>query len=90
MAQIMKEKKHQGMTAKRASGNYLIKITRLNPDGTRDYLNMLETNKIESAKRSAASYSREAGIYATIFDTFNHGAALYQYFQGHKVAAVSE
>ena len=73
----------------RKSGNYLIKITRLNADGTRDYLNMLECDRIESAKRTAASYSRESGVYATIYDTFNAGTAIYQYRDGRKVAEVT-
>jgi hypothetical protein len=74
----------------RKSGNYQIKITRLNPDGSRDYVNMLECDRIESAKRQAAQWSREPGLYATIYDTFNGGAAIYQYTQGHKVAEVTQ
>ncbi len=71
---------------KRNSGNWMVKITRLNADGTRDYINMLEFPKIESAKRTAASYSREYGIYATILDVFNHCEPVYQYHGGHQVA----
>ena len=71
---------------KRKSGNWMVKITRLNVDGSRDYLNMLEFDKIESAKRAAANYSREPHVYATILDTFNGAGAVYQYFQGHQVA----
>lgn len=71
---------------KRKTGNWMVKIVRLNQDGTRDYVNTLETATIESAKRQAATWSRESGIIATIFDVFNHCAAIYQYRNGHKVA----
>ena len=67
----------------------MVKITRLNADGTRDYINMLECTTIESAKRTAASYSRESGIYATILDVFGGGGAVYQYVKGRKVAEVT-
>lgn len=75
---------------KRKSGNWLVKITRLNADGTRDYIRMIELTTIESAKRTAACYSRESGIYATIIDVFDHGQAIYQYVNGHKVAEVAQ
>ena len=75
---------------KRKSGNWLVKIVRLNGDGSHDYLNMLEFDSIDSAKRSAANYSRENGIYATIFDTFNNGIAIYQYHKGRKVAELAK
>ena len=75
---------------KRKSGNWMVKIVRHNADGTRDYINMTEHTSIESAKRMAANYSREASIYATIYDVFNHGTAIYQYVNGHKVAEVTD
>lgn len=71
---------------KRRSGNWMVKITRLHADGTHDYLKMIECTKIDSAKRTAASYSRESGIYATVIDVFDGGQVIYQYVNGHKVA----
>ena len=76
-------------TTKRKSGNWMVKITRLNADGTRVYVKMLECDKIEVAKIVARSHSRESGIYATIIDVFNHGQAIYQYVNGRKVAEVA-
>jgi hypothetical protein len=76
--------------AKRKTSNWMVKITRLNTDGSRDYINMIECTRIESAKRTAASYSRESGIYATIIDVFNHAGVVYQYMNGHMVAKVAQ
>ncbi len=74
---------------KRKTGNWMVKITRLNADGTHDFISMLECSKIESAKRTAVYWSREAGIYATILDVFGGGGAVYQYVKGRKVAEVT-
>jgi hypothetical protein len=73
----------------RQSGNFLVKIIRMNPDGSRDYVDMHECIKIDSAKRVAANYTREAGLIATVYDVFNHGEAIYQYRNGRRVAEVA-
>lgn len=71
----------------RKTGNWLIEITRLNPDGTRDYIGMEECDKWDSARRIAATHTRtQENVHATIYDTFNRGAFVAQYWKGHKVA----
>lgn len=66
---------------------YLVKLTRLLPDGSRDFLNSVELQKIESAKRTAANWTRgSSDLYATIYDLMDYGKAYYQYHKGRKVA----
>jgi hypothetical protein len=69
------------------SAGYLVKLTRLLPDGSRDFLNSVEFPKIESAKRTAANWTRgSSDLYATIYDLQDQGKAYYQYHKGRKVA----
>lgn len=65
---------------------YLVKAVRLLPDGSHDLIQVVEFNRIQSAKRNAANYSRESGIYATIYDLQSYGQAIYQYLNGKIVA----
>lgn len=76
---------------KRTSSNWMVKITRVNADGSHDFINMIECPRIESAKRTAANYSRE-GLHATIYDIFAPAGcrAIYQYFNGRKVAEAAQ
>jgi hypothetical protein len=71
---------------KRKSGNYLIKITRVNHDGSRDYLGMLGAVTIAQAKRAAVKESKQRTCHATIIDVFNHATVIYQYWNGRCVA----